>query len=187
MAGFGSLPDTWRYEQGLYFSWAELSSLPVPSSSRSLHRWKISFSFWQNSKAVQRRTCLGTESGGIGLTGKRWSISFLILCLQPPSSLPSSLLSPPLTPHCCKKLLKIVTKDFSLIGAPLLNTWLTTCSGPVSLSPPSPLPLSSSPAPPHLPYPFSVALPLPVFDILVTQPSLNFGSWEIPFYIRNVH
>ena len=66
----GSLPGTWRYAQGLYFSWAELSSLPAPSSSRSLHRWKISFLFWQNSKAVQRKTCLGMESGGIGIIGK---------------------------------------------------------------------------------------------------------------------
>ena len=68
--GTGSLPDTWRYAQGLYFSWAELSSLPAPSFSRSLHRWKISFLFWRNSKAVQRKTCLGTESGGIGIIGK---------------------------------------------------------------------------------------------------------------------
>lgn len=54
----------------LYFPWAELSSLPAPSSSRSLHRWKISFLFWQNSKTFQRKTCLGTESGGIGIIGK---------------------------------------------------------------------------------------------------------------------
>lgn len=33
--------------------------------------------FWQNSEAVQRKTCLGTESGGIGVIGKAVVYSLL--------------------------------------------------------------------------------------------------------------
>lgn len=55
--------------------------------------------FWQNCKAVQRKTCLGTKSGGIGPIGKLWSIHFQILGFQPyAKSFSSSLLPPILLP-----------------------------------------------------------------------------------------